>query len=542
MSDFHGISGSRRGRSHIDSGTVCQDSTARYESEELAIAAVSDGHGGSKHFRSDVGSKAAAECAVTIIREFVESEGFEESFRSNQDVLLDNVCRTVLASWYSRIEDYDRTYPLTDEERKLIEEKGIVEPADDTYHHIRYGATLMASAISDRFAFCIQIGDGEIACIGEDGKDFSPMPEDPDCKDNVTTSLCQASPLDSFRYWCSADSVPIAIAMSSDGVTNTFGSIDSYVRFCRTASCFALDGGDQWGRLMDRLIARSDASVMDDVSMAVVCRECPELRRMKDEVDAKYRVLDKRVSVSVEKVKEVRSFGSSRKSFVSGPLEFRLYHPSAVLASYKGKDETVHIPERLELDGETYEVCGISSKCFSKSSMRHVVIPATVRTIESKAFYKCQRLEDVTFKGSPELDLLSFFSCNRLSIVYYSGKAPEHLGKNVALVRKGRGRARKDIPSSPSGSTGPSARLEYGRRGSSALWRWPASRDASPLSCWIPARRVRTQSSAPFRRPFCRHPTRSSPDPSLQAPSREGRSPNAKPRLRPMRSTSLSSR
>jgi len=84
MSDFHGISGSRRGRSHIDSGTVCQDSTARYESEELAIAAVSDGHGGSKHFRSDVGSKAAAECAVTIIREFVESEGFEESFRSNR--------------------------------------------------------------------------------------------------------------------------------------------------------------------------------------------------------------------------------------------------------------------------------------------------------------------------------------------------------------------------------------------------------------------------------------------------------------------------
>jgi len=439
MTVFRGMSGSRKGASHERDGTVCQDSTACYVTSEYSIAAVSDGHGGPAYFRSDVGSRIASESAVRIIREFVESEDFETSFRSSQDVLMDRVIRTILATWYSRVEDYDRTYPLTQEEYERIARDRIEEDPSDIHHHTRYGATLMASVLSDWFAFCIQIGDGDIACICEGGKDFSPMPEDPRCSGNTTTSLCQAEPLESFRTWSTIDRVPMAIVMSTDGVTNTFDGTDSYLRYCRTASCFVLDGGNQWERLMDRNKERADASSLDDASMAVICRECPELRSMKDDVDAKYKAIEERSMVVAKR---------DGKAMSAGTMRFEVSEKGAVLISYKGDDETVHVPERIKVDERSYVVVGIASRCFEKSGMRVVEIPATVTSIGKKAFFKCYKLVDVRLKGCPEMDFNSFFNCNRHSVVHYWGETPRYFKKNIELVFvKGRGPARRGIPS-----------------------------------------------------------------------------------------------
>ncbi len=481
MGAFHGISESRRGRSHVDSGTVCQDSTLCLVSERYAIAAVSDGHGGAKHFRSDVGSKAATECAVRVIKEFVESEGFEASFRSNQDVLLDTVCRTVLASWYSAIDEYDEGHPLTDAEIRHISERNVSERCADKRHRDRYGATLMAAVVSDWFSFCIQIGDGAIACIGEDGIDRAPMPEDPDCALNVTTSLCQLDPLRSFRHWHSIGWSPMAIVMSTDGITNTFESTDSYVRYCRKASCFALDGGNQWRRLMDRNKARSNANGMDDVSMAVVCRECPALRKMKDGIDEAYRELDLKSTVP-----------AARKGlfFVHGAMRFHVAEGLATLAVYDGSDSDIAVPERLAADGKTYEVAGIGPRCFDKARIHSVSIPRTVQRIAPKAFFKCPKLRAVTFEGEPEMDSSAFFNCPRLSEARYAGDEPPPMGANVKKIRiRAPLSARTGTPSSCSGSTGPCAPRGCGRQGPSALSISPACRDACLLSCWTPGLR-----------------------------------------------------
>ena len=49
---FSGFAVSVRGASHEDSGTPCQDSARVLITDKLAVAAVSDGHGSEKHFRS----------------------------------------------------------------------------------------------------------------------------------------------------------------------------------------------------------------------------------------------------------------------------------------------------------------------------------------------------------------------------------------------------------------------------------------------------------------------------------------------------------
>ena len=86
------------------------------------------------------------------------------------------------------MDDYDRRHPLSKKEKEIDSRHG-GDPRS------RYGATLIAGALGEGFALGIQIGDGCLAAIGRGGEDSVPVPEDPDCFLNVTTSLCQTEPL-----------------------------------------------------------------------------------------------------------------------------------------------------------------------------------------------------------------------------------------------------------------------------------------------------------------------------------------------------------
>ena len=69
---FSGFAASVRGASHEENGTPCQDSARVFISDRLAVAAVSDGHGSEKHFRSDAGSEMAARIAIRSVMDFCE--------------------------------------------------------------------------------------------------------------------------------------------------------------------------------------------------------------------------------------------------------------------------------------------------------------------------------------------------------------------------------------------------------------------------------------------------------------------------------------
>ena len=54
------------GESHKATGKVCQDHSLTCSVEGLTMAVVCDGHGGERYFRSDIGSKFAAEATDLI--------------------------------------------------------------------------------------------------------------------------------------------------------------------------------------------------------------------------------------------------------------------------------------------------------------------------------------------------------------------------------------------------------------------------------------------------------------------------------------------
>ena len=68
---LRGIHVTVTGDSNIKKDIVCQDSSGHYITESFGIAVVADGHGSSKHFRSDVGSKLAVKITSGLIRKYM---------------------------------------------------------------------------------------------------------------------------------------------------------------------------------------------------------------------------------------------------------------------------------------------------------------------------------------------------------------------------------------------------------------------------------------------------------------------------------------
>ena len=63
-----------RGASHVRQGAKCQDYSKTMRFDSSAAAAVADGHGDVRYFRSGVGSRFAVEAALAAIREFLLHE------------------------------------------------------------------------------------------------------------------------------------------------------------------------------------------------------------------------------------------------------------------------------------------------------------------------------------------------------------------------------------------------------------------------------------------------------------------------------------
>ena len=400
MALFYASAGSKAGKSHRSRGIACQDSSGCVAGEGFAAAAVSDGHGGDRYFRSDAGSRIAVGCALDALRGCAE-EDFLGSFGRDPGSSLEKLAAEIVRLWERRVLDYDSGHPITKDEALWIAEKRI-QQGDPLK---AYGATLICCFLSERAAFCIQIGDGLAACIGD--QDSIPVPDDPECRFNITASLCQNDPMRSFRYWHADGDVPDAIVLATDGVTNTFEDSAGFLRFCRAASCFPLDSGGLWPRLMHKICARSDSSGGDDVSMAAVCRESPEMRCLKDSTDARYRALDLATAVPARK----RGIRCETDGMV-----FEACPGGVALASCRRKDVDVAVPAMIRCGSEVLHVVSIGPKSFSKSSAHSVSIPYTVLTVESKAFYKCPHLEKAEFAGNPEIRPKAFFCCPRIRL------------------------------------------------------------------------------------------------------------------------------
>lgn len=300
------------GASHLKSGKPCQDYSLSWESEnkDVQVAIVCDGHGGDTYVRSDVGSKLAAEIALANIRCFVDTvspsvflgrsaavtarpDDDDSLFPSakkrderdlteceiqqmeqdkafyaavenvrEQDYLFNRLFASIYLQWKEAIRKDAEDNPFSDAEKVCLKDADIVKA---------YGSTLMAFVRTPLYWFAFHIGDGKLLCCDRNLDWREPVPWDCNCFLNVTTSLCNSNPIPLFRYAFSGEGdFPTAVIMGSDGLDDSWGTMDNLKKFYSYTLSIFNDLGEEQAlqELAEYLPKLSSKASRDDMSMA----------------------------------------------------------------------------------------------------------------------------------------------------------------------------------------------------------------------------------------------------------------------------------
>lgn len=219
-----------RGHLHILSEMPCEDSSISFSAEDgrYNIAIVADGHGSKSCYRSDVGSKTAADVALGCLKELaeaaLESKAAEDRFYNDmfsspryRKMMIRQLTDTIIARWYNCVVEHFKSNPPS-----LEEISGSTEN-DKNIVHI-YGTTLIAALKLPKCLILIQQGDGRCDVFYEDGFVDQPIPWDARCQDTTTTSLCDEDAADSFRSYVIdlTDKPVMACYLGTDGIEDAY--------------------------------------------------------------------------------------------------------------------------------------------------------------------------------------------------------------------------------------------------------------------------------------------------------------------------------
>lgn len=306
MKAFHH---SCQGESHIATYKVCQDASYSAVSDSLSIAIVCDGHGGARYFRSDIGAQLAIEVTKHCVATFIQQVGDEilkgKSFTRKQaisseaktnvftkDTLVDKTLRQLFASiifgWRQQVAQHAQQNPLTESERLSVEPRFQQEFIAGISIEKTYGCTLMCYVATSDYWFAFQVGDGKCVAFQEDGNWSEPIPWDDNCFLNKTTSLCDSSALEEFRYcYCGDGTFPLAIFLGSDGIDDSFGETENMVNFyIQVLKLIVNEGGEQaLQTITETLPQLSKIGSKDDMSVACVYEDTSLVEHIKYLID-----------------------------------------------------------------------------------------------------------------------------------------------------------------------------------------------------------------------------------------------------------------
>ena len=197
MMMYEGFAVSEKGYQHILNHTVCQDSTQYLQDADCVVATVADGHGSKQYFRSDRGSRFAAEIACNKIREFLKSITFPFPDSKTKKSVVTQLIHSIITEWHIAVrndlikspftpnelervpEKYQKTFQFfTEENYRAHTESEISDLIQKEHSHVQkaYGTTLIAVGLCKSYAIGLHIGDGKCVALYEDGTMDEPIP------------------------------------------------------------------------------------------------------------------------------------------------------------------------------------------------------------------------------------------------------------------------------------------------------------------------------------------------------------------------------
>jgi hypothetical protein len=209
-SRWQAVTATERGAAHRAAGLPNQDAAEVRPLGGGMVAAVADGHGHARHFRSARGARLAVSIACQAACDLAGRPGGLPAAPAELRRLL---VPDIVTQWRDAVHRDVAAEPFTGAE-------DAVRRGDDAT--IPYGTTLLMAIGQGERLLLAQIGDGDIVCIRPDGTALTVVPGDPLLDGRHTTSLCSVGAGDSFRV-AAVDLTGTALLgalLATDGYSN----------------------------------------------------------------------------------------------------------------------------------------------------------------------------------------------------------------------------------------------------------------------------------------------------------------------------------
>jgi protein phosphatase 2C-like protein len=209
-SRWQAVTATERGAAHRAAGLPNQDAVEVRPLGGGMVAAVADGHGHARHFRSARGARLAVSIACQAAADLAARPG---GLPAAPDELRRLLVPDIVTRWRDDVHRDVAAEPFTGAEET-------VRRGDDAT--IPYGTTLLVAIGTGERLLLAQIGDGDIVCIRPDGTALLAVPGDPLLDGRHTTSLCSRGAGDSFRVAAVdlAGTAVLAALLATDGYGN----------------------------------------------------------------------------------------------------------------------------------------------------------------------------------------------------------------------------------------------------------------------------------------------------------------------------------
>ena len=267
------------GGSHRQNNKPMQDYSGAVKGDGWSIAVVCDGHGGSPHFRSQVGSRIATATALDKLTEFVTAYPDYASANECFGKKAENLKVSIVNGWLQRVkEDYTKN-PFTEEELK----KGAPVGKDYSALYsnlIPYGTTLLAVVLAKDYYVALMIGDGVIIRMTPDQPAVEETFEGKKLGDKVE-SLCH--PDAAFKIYAKCVEITeaekdTAFVICSDGFCESEAFTDRQIMldWPKRYLSFIAKAGEEVAKdaIADQMNQISDrSSAMDDISIAIAAKD-----------------------------------------------------------------------------------------------------------------------------------------------------------------------------------------------------------------------------------------------------------------------------
>lgn len=271
------------GASHLRAGIPNQDAIlhVRQSSVRLpVIVSLSDGHGSDKCFRSDRGSRFAVRIGCDLLDELINGRHAALPPSEIECKVRKSLPAEFIKRWRAAVDHDVRHEPLREEEfARMIEKDGEhARHMVEANPYLAYGATSLSFLLTPIYALYLQLGDGEMVTVSEQGAIGQPLSEDARLMANETTSLCLENAAADFRFAVhphGEGDLPALILMTTDGYYNSFSTTEGYhqvgsdlIQMLREENGFDTVNRSVKGWLEEATTAGSG----DDCTLAIICR------------------------------------------------------------------------------------------------------------------------------------------------------------------------------------------------------------------------------------------------------------------------------